>query len=169
MGLSQTLFAAVCTGSGYYIFRRLLAAIPATSADVTQDPMKLNSTLLTAAFGPLCSTLFRVLMALSLLGCLEANAQTPPTFATLDAKVDALQGLVETLQKQLAESQQTNAAQAAAIAALQRQVNLIATNPVLAIGPFVTVNPNAKNELSGPSIIFHGANIHIEQPKSPNP
>jgi len=108
-------------------------------------------------------------MALSLLGCLEANAQTPPTFATLDGKVDALQSLVENLQKQLAESQQTNAAQAAAIAALQRQINLIAINPVLAIGPFVTVKPNAKNELGGPSISFHGANIDIELPKSPNP
>jgi uncharacterized protein YlxW (UPF0749 family) len=108
-------------------------------------------------------------MALSLLGCLEANAQTPPTFATLNAKVDALESLVENLQKQLAESQQTNATQAAAIAALQRQVNQIAINPVLAIGPFVTVNPNAKNELGSPSINFHGANVHIEQPKSPNP
>ena len=131
--------------------------------------MKLTSTLLTAALGPLRSTLFRALMALSLLGCLEANAQTPPTFATLDGKVDALQSMVETLQKELAESQQSNAAQAAAIAALQRQVNLIAINPVLAIGPFVTVNPNAKNELGGPSISFHGANIDIELPKSPNP
>jgi len=52
---------------------------------------------------------------------------------------------------------------------LQRQVNQIAINPVLAIGPFVTVNPNAKNELGSPSINFHGANVHIEQPKSPNP
>ena len=130
--------------------------------------MKLNSTLLTQAFGLLHSTLFRVLVALSLLGCLEANAQTPPTFATLDAKVDALQNLVEGLQKQLAQSQETNAAQAAAIAALQKQVNQIAANPALAIGPFVTVNPNAKKGVS-PSISFHGAIVHIEQPKSSNP
>ena len=130
--------------------------------------MKLISTLLTPAFGLLHSTLFRVLVALSLLGCLEANAQTPPTFATLDAKVDALQNLVEGLQKELAQSQETNAAQAAAITALQKQVNQIATNPALAIGPFVTVNPNAKNG-AGPSISFHGAKVHIEQPKSANP
>jgi uncharacterized protein YlxW (UPF0749 family) len=130
--------------------------------------MYLKSTLLTAAFGLLHSTIFSILMALVLLGCLEANAQTPPTFATLDAKVDALQNLVENLQKQLARSQETNAAQAAAIAALQKQVNLIAVNPVLAIGPFVTVNPKPHGVV-GPSIIFHGATIHIEQPKTPDP
>jgi hypothetical protein len=63
----------------------------------------------------------------------------------LNAKVDALQNLVECLHKQLAQSQETNAVQAAAIAALQKQVNQIAANPALAIGPLVTVNPNAKN------------------------
>jgi hypothetical protein len=131
--------------------------------------MYLKSTLLTAAFGLLHSIIFSILMALGLLGCLEANAQTPPTFATLDAKVDALQSLVENLQKQLAQSRETNAAQAAAIAALQKQVNLIAVNPVLAVGPFVTVNPNPGNGVAGPNISFHGANIHIEQPQTPKP
>jgi membrane protein insertase Oxa1/YidC/SpoIIIJ len=129
--------------------------------------MKLISILLTPSFG-LHSTLLRVLVSLSLLGCLEAKAQTPPTFATLDAKVDALQNLVESLQKQLAQSQETNTAQAAAIAALQKQVNQIATNPALAIGPFVTVNPNAKNGVS-PSINFHGADVRIEQLQGSNP
>jgi hypothetical protein len=130
--------------------------------------MKLISTLLTSAFSLLHSILFRVLVTLSLLGGLEVNAQTPPTFATLDAKVDALQNLVESLQKQLAQSQETNTAQAATIAVLQKQINQISANPVLAIGPFVTVNPNAKNGV-GPSINFHGANVHIEQPKGSNP
>jgi hypothetical protein len=130
--------------------------------------MKLISTLLTFAFSLLHSILFRVLVALSLLGGLEANAQTPPTFATLDAKVDALENLVESLQKQLAHFQETNTAQAATIAVLQKQVNQISANPVLAIGPFVTVNPNAENG-GGPSINFHGANVHLEQPKGSNP
>jgi hypothetical protein len=130
--------------------------------------MKLNSTLLTPSFSLLHSTLLRVLVSLSLLGCLEAKAQTPPTFATVDAKVDALQNLVESLQKQLAQSQETNTAQAAAIAALQKQVNQIATNPALAIGPFVTVNPNAETGVS-PSINFHGANVRIEQLQGSTP
>jgi uncharacterized protein YlxW (UPF0749 family) len=130
--------------------------------------MNLKSTLLTAAFGLWHSSMLSILMALGLLDCLEANAQTPPTFATLDAKVDALQSLVENLQKQLAQSQETNAAQAAALAALQKQVNLIAVNPVLGIGRFVTVNPNPENGVGCPSISFHGANIHIEQ-QTPNP
>ncbi len=131
--------------------------------------MKSKRIILRVAFGPWHSTVLIILMALSIFTALEANAQTPPTFATLDVKVDALQSLVEKLQKQLAESQETNVAQAAAIAALQKQVNLIALNPVLAIGPFVTVNPNAKNGVAGPSITFRGASIHIEQPQNQNP
>jgi hypothetical protein len=130
--------------------------------------MKLISALLTPAFALLRSTLFRVSLALSLLGCLGANAQTPPIYATLEAKVDALQNLVDRVQKQLAQSQETNTVQASEIAALQKQVNQIATNQALAIGPFVTVNPNAKNGV-GASIDFHGATVHIEQPKCSNP
>ena len=113
--------------------------------------MNLKTTLLTATLG-LTMTAFSA----------QAKAQTPPTFATLDARVDALQSVVENLQKQLAPCQETKAAQAATIAALQKQVELIAANPVLAIGPFVTVNPDPENGFVRPSISFHGANILID-------
>jgi hypothetical protein len=50
----------------------------------------------------------------------------------------------------------------ATVSALQSQVNLLATNPALALGPFVTVNPNAQPDgVLGPNITFHGANVHI--------
>jgi hypothetical protein len=78
---------------------------------------------------------FNVLVALSLLTCLQAKAQTPPTVATLEVKVNALQAIVADLQKQLVQVEANNAAQSAALAALQRQVTLITQNPALAPTP----------------------------------
>ena len=78
---------------------------------------------------------FNVLLALSLLSCLEAKAQTPPTIATLEVRVDALQATVADLQKQLVQVEANNAAQSAALATLQKQVTLIAQNPALAPTP----------------------------------
>jgi len=49
----------------------------------------------------------------------------------------------------------------AEIAALKHQVNLIASNPALALGPFVTVNSNPVNDIVGPNIVFHGVNIQL--------
>ena len=78
---------------------------------------------------------FNFLLALSLFSCLEAKAQTPPTIATLEVRVDALQATVADLQKQLVQVEATNAAQSAALGALQKQVTLIAQNPALSPTP----------------------------------
>jgi hypothetical protein len=51
--------------------------------------------------------------------------------------------------------------QQAQIVALQRQVTLLASNPALKLGPFVTVDPNPELGVIGPNITFTGANIHI--------
>lgn len=56
----------------------------------------------------------------------------------LTAQVAALQATVTTLQNQLANAQH-----------------------ILALDPFVSVDPNPKDGLIGPHIIFTGANIHI--------
>jgi hypothetical protein len=72
------------------------------------------------------------------------------TVAQLQAQITALQKQVNLLT--------SNPAQ---ITALQKQVNLIATNPVLALGPFVTLDPNPEVGVVGPNITFHGANIHV--------
>jgi hypothetical protein len=49
----------------------------------------------------------------------------------------------------------------AQIIAIQRQVTLVAANPALALGPFVTVDPSPEFGVTGPNITFTGANIHI--------
>src|ERR1700723_2185374 len=86
-----------------------------------------------------------------LLGATNLQAQTPAT----------LQSEINTLKAQLVISHATNLAQIAQIAALQRQVNLIASNPALQLGPFVQVDPNPENGVTGPNIVFSGANVHI--------
>jgi len=72
-----------------------------------------------------------------------------------DNGVKALEAEIAALQKEITQVKSTNAA-------LQRQVNLIASNPALQLGPFVSVDPNTENNVIGPNIVFKGANIHIE-------
>ena len=48
------------------------------------------------------------------------------------------------------------------VAALQRQVTLIAQNPALEIGPFVSINPNPVNGIKGPLLVIKGVNVMIE-------
>lgn len=60
----------------------------------------------------------------------------------LKAAIAAQGNVVAALQKQTAVNQITDRAQCASVAALQRQVTLIALNPALQLGPFVSVDPN---------------------------
>jgi hypothetical protein len=84
----------------------------------------------------------------------RANAATiPEEIATLQAEVAALQSQVNT-QKEY-------------ISTLRSQVNtqqkqLTVARSVLALAPFVSVDPNPKINVRGPNIVFKGANIHIE-------
>jgi hypothetical protein len=64
----------------------------------------------------------------------------PEEIAALKKQVAALQSQVQTLQTQLAAVQSNNA---------------------LALGPFVSVDPNPENGVIGPHTTFKGANIHI--------
>jgi hypothetical protein len=79
-----------------------------------------------------------VLAALAPVPALAAGV--PEEIAALKKEVAALQSQVQTLQTQLAAVQSNNA---------------------LALGPFVSVNPNPENGVIGPNITFKGANIHI--------
>ena len=45
---------------------------------------------------------------------------------------------------------------------MQQQVATINSSSVMALVPFVTVDPNPEAGVTGPNIVFHGANIHIE-------
>ena len=65
----------------------------------------------------------------------------------LQAKVASLQATVSTLQGQ--------------VSSLQSQLAVVQSNAALALGPFVTVDPDAEFGVVGPHITFKGANIHI--------
>ena len=72
--------------------------------------------------------------------------------AALQAQMSFLRSAVFGLQSQIKSLQNNNQS-------LQNQ--LIAARNVLALAPFVTVDPNPVIGVSGPNIIFCGANIHI--------
>lgn len=65
------------------------------------------------------------------------------------------------LQLEILALQRTATAQGALIVALEKKLALVASNPALQIGPFVSVDPNPENGLIGPHITFKGANVHI--------
>src|SRR5208282_1525258 len=50
----------------------------------------------------------------------------------------------------------------AQVASLQSQVSALQANNALALAPYVTVSAGSINGLSGPHVVFHGANVHIE-------
>ena len=56
---------------------------------------------------------------------------------------------------------QTPASLQKQITALQAQVTALQQNNALKLAPFVTVNANPENNVPGPNITFHGANVHI--------
>jgi hypothetical protein len=65
----------------------------------------------------------------------------------LEAKVASLQATVSALQGQ--------------VTTLQTQLAVVQSNHALALGPFVSVDPNPEIGVIGPNITFAGANIHI--------
>lgn len=120
----------------------------------------------------------------SRLAALVATLQTDLTTAnntisTLQAGLSAANNNISALQAQLAGlASQTDldaetAARQAADANLQGQVDAfdatalagrvsdLESNPVLALAPFVSLNTNVLNQVSGPHVIFEGVNVHI--------
>ena len=75
--------------------------------------------------------------------------------AALQGQVTFLQSTVSGLQGQVKSLQNSNKS-------LQSQLTTIQSNPALALGPFVSVDPNPEVGVVGPHIKFKGANIHIE-------
>ena len=70
------------------------------------------------------------------------------------AEIVALKAEVADPQNQVNSLQASNTT-------LKNQLAAVESNPALALGPFVTVDPNPENEVVGPNIIFKGANIHV--------
>jgi hypothetical protein len=96
-------------------------------------------------------------------------------FTALQAQVAALQSAVSTLQTANSDQQNEIKSLQTSNAKLQNQVNSLQTsnttmqkqlaavqsNHALALGPYVSVDPNPENGVIGPNIKFTGANIHI--------
>jgi TolA-binding protein len=80
--------------------------------------------------------------------------------AALQAQVAALQDEVNTLQKANTDQQNEINSLQASNTTLQNQ--LANAKNVLALDPFVRVDPHPEIGVAGPNIIFSGANIHIE-------
>jgi hypothetical protein len=77
------------------------------------------------------------------------------------AEITALQATVSALQNQVNTLQTANADLQKEITTLQTQLTAVQANHALALGPFVSVDPNPEIGVIGPNIIFSGANIHI--------
>jgi hypothetical protein len=84
-----------------------------------------------------------------------------PTWGWAEETGGAVHNDIEALEAKVATLQAIVAAQQAQISSLQSQLTAIQSNPALALGPFVSVDPSSENEVVGPNITFRGANIHI--------
>jgi hypothetical protein len=99
----------------------------------------------------------RIILVLTL--CLfGAQIYAAPTLDELQAEITSLKATVTTLQNQLSSDITKGNV---TLTSVQNQVTLIASNPALALGPFVKVDPNPETGVKGPNIVFSGANIHI--------
>jgi hypothetical protein len=78
---------------------------------------------------------------------------------TLQGQVSSLQTSNTTLQGQVSSLQTSNTSLQSEVTALQNQ--LTTAQPVLALAPYVSVDPNPEDGVIGPNIKFTGANIHI--------
>jgi hypothetical protein len=86
--------------------------------------------------------------------------------AALHAQVASLQSTVSSLEGQVSALQKANTGQQNEIKNLQTsnttlQNQLANAKNVLALDPFVSVDPNPEIGVIGPNIVFSGANIHI--------
>jgi hypothetical protein len=70
---------------------------------------------------------------------------------------ELLQAEIVILQKQITTLQAT----CTNLPATQKQVAIIASNPILALGPYVYLDMGTENEVLAPNIVFHGANVHV--------
>ncbi len=110
----------------------------------------LLTSALTAHTAQVQAVLKRFILTILALGTLAISVQAegvPQQIANLQAQITALKATVTTLQT--------------TIATLSSQLVTVRNNPVLAVGPFVTVDLNPENGVVWPNIVFKGANIHI--------
>ena len=83
----------------------------------------------------------------------------PSSTGVPSVQVGTLQTSNSTLQSQVGTLQTSNTALQSQVTTLQNQLTV--AQPVLALAPFVSVDPNPEINVTGPNIVFKGANIHI--------
>ena len=88
-----------------------------------------------------------------------AHAQESSPTAAPQTQIDSLQTTVASLQSQVSSLQTTITTLQSEVTALQHE--LTAARSVLALAPYVSVDPNVEIGVIGPNIVFSGANIHI--------
>jgi hypothetical protein len=89
------------------------------------------------------------------LGYAQENSPT----ATPETRINSLQTAVASLQNQVNSLQTSNTTLQREVTALQHE--LTTARSVLALAPYVSVDPNTEIGVIGPNIVFSGANIHI--------
>ena len=94
-----------------------------------------------------------ILLVIIVLLLLPVAAQAAPG-KSVEARLSALETQVATLQRDLAAAQAT-------IATLQSSLSQVQANPALDLGPYVSVESGAINDLAGPNILITGANLHL--------
>jgi len=106
-----------------------------------------------------------VASALLLATALPVSANTD---RNPNVRLDALEAAVANLSNQngsqlaqIAKLQDDLATANAKVAALQSALAVVQSNPVLAIGPYVSLRKDTLNLVKGPHIVFEGVNVHI--------
>jgi hypothetical protein len=94
------------------------------------------------------------LASLAPVPALAAEGGLPEEIAALKKEIAELQSQAQSLQNQITTQQEQ-------ITSLQTALATVQSNKALALGPFVTVDPNPERGVIGPNIVFSGANIHI--------
>jgi hypothetical protein len=90
---------------------------------------------------------------------LTAVSNTANSAASLASTVSNLQSAVASLQ---ADDKTVQGQVASLNSGASTFANQLANaSNVLALNPFITVDPNPENGVTGPNITFHGANVHI--------
>lgn len=102
-----------------------------------------------------------LIVALTPVPAMAAAGGVPAEIAALQTQVADLRSAVSTLQTNNSALQNQVDTLQGQVTTLKTQLAAVQSNHALALGPFVSVDPNPEIGVIGPNIIFSGANIHI--------
>lgn len=91
----------------------------------------------------------------------KTNHDDDHRLKTMEATVAKLVARCANQEAQIAKLQDDLAAASTTISQLQTSLATVQANPVLAMGPYVSVRTDTINLVKGPHIIFEGVNVHV--------